>query len=75
MAKSRKHNLFGERLKKAREALGLSLRAVANMVGLSHTSISRYEKGKRFPSSKNLIKLCDKLLLPMEYLFRLEDKE
>ncbi|NGX43159.1 MAG: hypothetical protein K940chlam7_01450, partial [Chlamydiae bacterium] len=38
--------IFGNRLKQARKAIGLSLRNLANLVGLSHTAIQKYEKGE-----------------------------
>lgn len=64
--------VFGKRLKQARKAIGLSLRALSDMVGLSHTAIQKYEKGELFPSSDNLIKLAAAIQIPIEHLFRPE---
>ena len=64
--------IFGNRLKQARKAIGLSLRNLANLVGLSHTAIQKYEKGETFPSSDNLIKLAEAIQIPVEHLFRPE---
>lgn len=64
------NNVFGTRLKQARKASGLSLRALAEMVGLSGPAIQKYEKGTVFPSSDILIKLARAIEVPVEYLFR-----
>lgn len=37
--------MYPERLKRAREAAGLSLRALAEQVGVSQTAIKKYEDG------------------------------
>jgi Zn-dependent peptidase ImmA (M78 family)/DNA-binding XRE family transcriptional regulator len=63
-------NLFGVRLKQARLATGLSLRALAEKIGVSPTAIQKYEKGKVIPSSDMLIKLANALEIAVEYLFR-----
>lgn len=39
-------NTFGERLKQCREERGLSLRELAEIIGLSAANLSRYENGK-----------------------------
>lgn len=64
--------IFGNRLKQARKAIGLSLRALSGKVGLSHTAIQKYEKGELFPSSDSLIKLANAIQIPIEHLFRPE---
>jgi hypothetical protein len=43
--------MIGERIKRARNAAGLSLRAVAEAVGLSATAVSKFETGKLVPAS------------------------
>lgn len=63
-------NLFGIRLKRARLAAGLSLRAIAESVGVSAPAIQKYEEGKIFPSSDVLIKLARSVGIPVEHLFR-----
>lgn len=63
---------FGKRLKQAREAIGLSLRALSERIELSHTAIQKYEKGESFPSSDNLVKLAAAIQVPVERLFRPE---
>lgn len=64
--------IFGNRLMQARKAIGLSLRDLADLVGLSHTAIQKYEKGELFPSSDCLIKLAKAVQIPIEHLFRPE---
>ena len=50
--------MIGERLLRARKAAGLSLRALAEQVGVSQTAINKYEKGELTPSSGQLLKLA-----------------
>lgn len=53
---------LAERLKNAREEKGLSLRQLADKIGISHTEISRIENGMRANFSfLILIKLCKEL--------------
>ncbi len=49
---------LGIRLQQARKAAGLSLRALAELVRLSHAAIKKYEDGIVYPSSDVLIKLA-----------------
>ncbi|WP_435128196.1 helix-turn-helix domain-containing protein [Actinacidiphila sp. bgisy144] len=42
--------MLGRRLRRLREASGLSQRALANVVGYPHTYISRVERGEQLPS-------------------------
>ena len=50
--------MIGERLKRARDAANLSLRALAAKVGVSQTTISKYEKEQATPDSTMLLKLA-----------------
>jgi len=47
-------NKLGEIIKKRREALGLSLRDLANITGLSHSYIDKLEKGIDQRSNKEV---------------------
>lgn len=58
------------RLQQARKAAGLSLRALAEMVLLSHAAIKKYEDGDVTPSSNILIKLANALKVRVEFLLR-----
>jgi Zn-dependent peptidase ImmA (M78 family)/DNA-binding XRE family transcriptional regulator len=62
--------MYPERLKRAREAAGLSLRALAEQVDVSQTAIKKYEDGVNTPDSSQLIKLAKALGVRSEYFFR-----
>lgn len=65
--------MFNQRLQRARKAAGLSLRALGDMVGLSHASIKKYEDGDAMPASDVLIKIARSLGVRVEYFFRPEN--
>jgi len=60
----------GERLKQARVAAGLSLRELAQRVGLSAMAISKYENDQVVPGSEMLIRLGDALGVKAGYFHR-----
>jgi transcriptional regulator with XRE-family HTH domain len=62
--------MIGERIRAARKAQRLSLRALAERVGLSHEMIRRYEQGKATPDGATLIKIADALERNLDYFFR-----
>ena len=62
--------MIGARIKRARGAAGLSLRALAENIGLSHAAVKKYEDGVVVPSSDILIKLAKALHVRTEYFFR-----
>jgi Zn-dependent peptidase ImmA (M78 family)/transcriptional regulator with XRE-family HTH domain len=53
--------LIGTRIKEAREAMGLSVNALANLIGVTRTMIYEYENGAKQPLPDKFTKLCDKL--------------
>jgi len=61
---------LGERIKQARLASGMSLRALASEVGVSAQAISKYERGLDVPSSGVLIRLAQALDIKVEFFFR-----
>lgn len=61
---------FGQRLLRARKAAGLSMKALAEQVGLSANAIKKYEHGINMPTSTNLLKLSRALDVRTEYFFR-----
>ncbi len=63
---------MGLRIQQARKMLDMSLRSVSEATGgsLSHTAISRYEKGEMMPGSANLIALAGALRQPVDFFFR-----
>ena len=62
--------MLNERLQQARQARGLSLRALAERVGVSAVMLSKYERGQSVPSSNVLLELSDALGVRTEYFFR-----
>lgn len=58
------------RLQQARKATGMSLREVAERVGVSHAAIKKYEDGASVPPSDMLIKLSQALDVRVAYFFR-----
>lgn len=62
--------MIGTRLKQARKGAGLSLRALSEAVGLSHTAIDKYEKDRLTPNSGTLLQLAGALGVSVDYLLR-----
>ena len=62
--------MIGDRIKQARKAAGLSLRALADLAGVTAMAISKYEAGKSTPSSRVLLSLSRALAVRTEYFFR-----
>ena len=58
------------RLQQARKAAGLSLRALADLVNVSHAAIKKYEDGEVYPSSDMLIRLAKALKVRVDFFFR-----
>ena len=56
----------GARLRQAREARGLTLVALADLVEVSAAAISQYEKGEHTPRSETLAKLSLHLNVPID---------
>jgi Zn-dependent peptidase ImmA (M78 family)/DNA-binding XRE family transcriptional regulator len=64
--------MLAQRIQRARQAAGLSLRELGARVGVSQTAIRNYEQGTSAPSSAMLIKLGRALGVRTEYFFRAE---
>lgn len=64
---------LGERIKIARNASGLSLRALAEEVGVSAMAISKYERDLDVPSSDVLLRLAQALGVKVEFFFRQQE--
>lgn len=61
---------LGIRLQQARKSAGLSLRVLAQAVGLSHAAIKKYEDGDLYPSSDMLLKIAKVLKVRVDFFFR-----
>lgn len=64
--------IFGVRLRQAREAAGLSLRKLEGQLGktITHSQLAKYEKGIDMPASSTLLALCRVLACTPDQLFR-----
>jgi transcriptional regulator with XRE-family HTH domain len=59
---------FSARLTELREARGLSLSQVGDVVGISKVSIFRLEKGRNYPQANTLVALADYFDVSLDYL-------
>jgi len=62
--------MIGTRIRQARLAAGLTLEALGEKIGVTHTAIQKYEKGLLTPSSSQLLKLARACGIRVEYFFR-----
>lgn len=46
--------MFGSAIRRFREKKGLTMAELGELIGVSHTTISRYERGSRTPSAEKL---------------------
>jgi transcriptional regulator with XRE-family HTH domain len=69
IGKGEKMNI-GKRLKSIRLQAGLSQRELAEKVGISAQTISKYERGLDTPGSADLIRLAKAFGVRVEYFFR-----
>lgn len=60
--------MFGDKLKTARLAAGLTQEELAERCGMKKQSISRYENSEREPNIRTAKKLADALNVPLESL-------
>ncbi len=67
--------MIGNRIRQARLAAGLTLGALGEKVGVTHTAIQKYEKGGLTPSSSQLLKLARACGIRVEYFFRTHEVE
>jgi Zn-dependent peptidase ImmA (M78 family)/transcriptional regulator with XRE-family HTH domain len=62
---------IGQRLAEAREARGMTNGTLAELIGVSPTAISQYEKGLVSPRPETMTKLVERLNLPHSFFTRL----
>ena len=60
---------FGEKIRDARKAAGLTQRQLANTIGVANTSISNWEKGISSPDPKTIDRLSQILGVQPNYFF------
>jgi len=61
---------LGKRLKQARKAAGLSLRALGALADISHMAIKKFEDGVLYPSSDVLLKLAKAVNVRADFFLR-----
>mgnify|MGYP002796210196 FL=1 len=66
-------NIFIKRLKEIRKDKGLSMSELANKIGVSTNTISRWERGERIPNLEALVTLAKFFKVSTDYLCGLED--
>lgn len=62
-------------LRKLRKENNLTMKQLAQMVGVAEGTISLYETGKRFPGPETLCALADALDVSLDYLVRGKEKD
>lgn len=66
---------LGARLRRAREALGLSQADVCRRAGVAANAYNQWEKGRRLINVFDAIKLADALGLSLDHIYRGDDTE
>lgn len=65
--------VFCERLRELREERKISLLGLSKVIGVSHSTISRWESGDILPSIEHLYNLAKYFGVSSDYLLGLED--
>ena len=60
---------FGEKLRQARKAAGMTQKELAEAVELKHNAISNWEKGISSPDPATIRRLCDILRMQPNFFF------
>lgn len=64
-----------ENLRSLRKQKGMSMKELGDLVGVSESTISLYETGKRKPDPDMLVKLASVFYVTVDYLLGREPKE
>ncbi len=62
--------IIGKRLRELRKEKGLSIRALATKVDISHNTLAAYERQDMMPSLENGYKLAEYFEIPIEYFLK-----
>lgn len=62
--------VIGERLVRARLALGLTQSELADAAGIGRNTYNQWERGKGRPGLGEALKLCDKFGLTLDWIYR-----
>jgi transcriptional regulator with XRE-family HTH domain len=69
-------SIFGERLRKLRESIGINQTDFGAKFNLSHNAIGMYERGSREPNMEKIILFADFFGVSIDYLYgRTNDKQ
>ena len=60
--------IFAERLKELREEKGITLKTLADAIGVSDIAISRWENNKRIPNIEVLVAIADYFCVSTDFL-------
>lgn len=60
--------MYGENIRKIRESKGMSRKELADRLGITESSVGRYEKNQREPKHEVLIKIAEALEVPITLL-------
>ena len=71
LAKGRRPDPFGRRLRAARESAGFTQEALAEAVGVSRTAVARWESGDIEPKLQNLVLVAQTLHVSTDALLGL----
>ena len=66
---------FGEKLRQARKAAGMTQKDLAEAVDLKHNAVSNWEKGVSSPGPEMIRKLCNILRMPPNFFFDTQEEE
>ncbi len=64
---------FGEKLRQARKAAGMTQKDLAQAVDLKHNAVSNWEKGISSPDPETIRRLCEILRMPPNFFFESEE--
>ena len=69
MDDARHKQQVGERLRIAREAIGLEQREMASQFGIDHTKLSHWERGKHYPAPAFIARLWERHRIPADWIY------
>ena len=61
-------NQIAKNLRELRDKSGLSLRELAEAIGVSHNTLATYERNDVVPTVNYAVKICEYFKVPVEYL-------
>ena len=67
--------IIGGRIKKRREEVGLSQKALAEKATISPSAINKFEKGEKKPSTGVLVKIAEVLNTTTDYFLSGQDED